>query len=191
MADFSAGPNYLQQGTAYLGPSIYETLVPVETWKIDSVSLQETDVKGKLYATGMTITTDRPFDSDSTSLIIDNNEDYLLCVDSWIYNAKEVVRSQRGCGKFSIEMPTDAGNGGDGSDGDTGGADKTPDNGNNGDNGNEGDKDNGSKIDGEVDGDKGETPDKENLDNVDETKETGASTLALSTAVLALSVLAF
>lgn len=143
----------------------------------------------------MTITTDRPFDSDSTSPIIDNNEDYLLCVDSWIFNAKEVVRSQRGCGKFSIEMPeADTGNGGEGSDSDTGGADKTPDNGNNedsGNTGNGGNKDNGSKIDGEVDGDKGETPDKENSDNEDETKEAGASTLALSTAVLALSVLAF
>ena len=51
----------------------------------------------------MQFSTQRAFEAGN-EFDLDTNGEYLLCVDSWVNNGT-IVRTNRGCGMFSIDLP--------------------------------------------------------------------------------------
>lgn len=117
------------------------------------------------YVTSMQFTAERLFkvtEENHSKLAIKNNEDYVLCVDSWLNRGNDVIRTKSGCGIISIDLPEEK------PDPPTGGS-----------------TDNTGGKDGEVDGTDG-------TDGTDGgVEKTGASSLVYATALVALSMLAF
>ena len=108
----------------------------------------------------MQFSTQRAFETES-DFDLGTNEEYLLCVDSWINNGADVIRSNRGCGLFSIDLPVTV---------------EEPDNEGEGENGEGGEDGEGNQD--ELDGQDGE----------EGIEKDSAQTLALATAVLALGL---
>lgn len=46
-------------------------------------------------------------EENHSKLEIKNNEDYVLCVDSWLNRGNDVVRSKSGCAIISLDLPED------------------------------------------------------------------------------------